>query len=107
MLRCSQSHPANVQSQDSRPHFLSMLALLPLIFENCPSGQRSVHTLKPLFLKEFEEIAINNLDIFCKYGNIKIYKTSRAVLQNGDSACSLPEFVSHLFHFAAGESDTS
>ena len=67
MLRCSQGHPAKVQSQDSRPHFLSILAQLSFIFENCPSDQSSVHASKPLFLKEFKKRVFNNLDIFHKY----------------------------------------
>lgn len=35
-----------------------------------------------------------------------MYQASRAVLKCGDYACSLPEFVSPLFHFVAGKFDT-
>ena len=43
MPRCSQGCGVEVQLQDSRPHLLSMLALLTL-FEDCSSDLDSVHT---------------------------------------------------------------
>ena len=43
MPRCSQGCRVEVQLQDSRPHLLSMLALLTL-FEDCSSDLGSVYT---------------------------------------------------------------
>lgn len=62
--------------------------------------------LNHCFYRSLRKEFLNNLDMFHKYGNLKMYKVRRAVLKSGvhASACWL---VSHISHFVAGASDTS